>query len=57
MLDLHFNILSELLVADLGGVNHLSISRLDLYLKILSELLAADLGGQLSFHLQAGSSL
>ena len=49
-LDLHFKILSEVLVADLGGgVNYLSISSLDLHFQNLSELLVADLGGQSSF--------
>ena len=55
-LDLHFKILSELLVVD-WGVNHLSMSRLELHFKILSALLVVRWGVQSSFHVQAGFSL
>ena len=54
--DPDFKILSELLVADLGRVNHLSMCKVDLHFKILSDLLAGNLGGdQSSFHVQGRS--
>ena len=49
-LNLKFKIFSELLVGDIGGVNHLSMSSRNLKFKIFSGLLVSGNGGSTVIH-------
>ena len=48
MLTLHFEIVPETLVRDMGGVNHLLMSMLTLHFEIVPDTLVNDTGGSRS---------